>query len=333
MTASLSVGILGLGRIGTSVGLALKRYSESGKYQFQIAGYDSVTNHGKDAQKAGAIDSIARQAHACVEGADIVVLALPYDEMEETYERIGTDVRDGAVILDFSLQKQSSIEWTKKYLKTDGHLVGCTAIVNPKYLYDNTNSIDGAVSDLFDDGTILLSPSVNCAKEAIELAVNFSSILGADHHFVDIGEADSLNTLTEILPGVLSLALFRNLLSNPGWSDLQRQINPATGSYVQVLHDFHPDTLRDLWLQNPEYLVRIIDSYQEQLQGIRDLIIAKDEAAIEAMTVQTTGEYEQWINRRNKRKWEASDTDRLKPHSSLLGGFISNRLFGGSDDE
>ena len=210
---TLSVAILGLNRMSASVGLALRRYmKKGGKYQFQIVGYDYASDAAKEAQKMGAIDRTERRVFEAAAGADIVVMAMSYEEVEETYKAIRPDLREGVVLLDFSPLKIPSLRWADHHLSDEHHLVGATPIVNPRYLFVAENTVSRAEEDLFDDSAILLTPSVKCIKEAVDLAFNFSQILGSKPRFLDPLEHDTLLAQTSQVPRMLGTLLFYNLM-------------------------------------------------------------------------------------------------------------------------
>ena len=87
--ANLNVAILGMNRTSASMGLALKRYTKKGgKHKFNITGYDSVPETLKVAKKMGAVDKTESHADSAVKDADIVLMAVSYDETEYAYREI-----------------------------------------------------------------------------------------------------------------------------------------------------------------------------------------------------------------------------------------------------
>ncbi|MDQ7025859.1 MAG: prephenate dehydrogenase/arogenate dehydrogenase family protein [Anaerolineae bacterium] len=337
--ATLSVAILGLNRVSASVGLALRRYmSKGGKYQFQITGYDYASDVTKKSQKMGAIDRSERRIFNTVKDADIVIMALSYEEVEDSYKAIKEDLRDGVVILDFSPLKTPSLMWGAESLSDEHHIVGATPIVNPRYLYVADNSVEQAQEDLFDDSAILLTPSASCIKEAVDLAYSFAQILGSKPRFLDPLEHDTSLTQTSQLPRVLGTLLFYNLMNQANWEDLQWFTNPAFGALTRPLFDTHPDALRDEFLANRETLGRMMDDFIGSLQEFRATLRSDDKDAIEAVTVAAAEQYEQWVNNRYRADWDAaskgSETNvKGTIMQGLLGGTISKKLFGDNDDE
>ncbi len=336
--SEISVSILGLGKLGMSMALALQRYNRSGgKYHLKLTGYDSRQTLAKTANKKGIFDRVEFEASTAVRGQDIVVIAMPYAEVEATYQRISDDLRDDVVILDTSLLTQPSQKWSKKYLSEKTHLVTIAPVLNPKYLYEGLDDPELAREDAFDKGTMLIMPSARCPAEAVDLATNFAVLLGSKPHFLDPVEFDGLIAATEGLPALIGVAYFYTLLKSEAWGDLQRVTNPAFGMLTRHLFDTHPDDLRDQWLQNKDNLVRYTDAFIAMLRQFRNSIAEGNLDAIEAATIDAAQEYEAWINRRHNDEWDDDNPPALDGGSTLLsgllGGKLADRLLGRNTDD
>lgn len=336
--SELSIAILGLDRVGASVGLALRRYmTKGGNYRFNITGYDVVSHNEKQAKKMGAVDDIESKLHRAVADKDIVVMALPYEDVEPTYRRVADDLRDGVVILDVSPLKRPPLEWAEKHLSPEHHLVGITPVLNPRYLLQTDNATERAEEDLFDDSAILISPAVSCIKEAVDLAFNFCVILGSKPRFLDPLEHDMLLAFTDGLPALMGVAFFQYMMNMDNWHDLQWLTNPAFGVLTHPLKERHPDALRDEFLQNREVLTRALDGMIDGLQQFRDVLEDGDSAAIEDSLERASKEYERWINRRYSADWDRDSkmpaVDRSNTMmGTLFGGNLFKRLSGKDDD-
>ncbi len=321
--SELKVGILGLGRVGTSFGLALKRFSKSGggKTTFQISGYDTASTNEKEAQKAGAIDRIERTPDAVVAECDVVIIAMPYEDTKDTYRRIAHRLRDGVVILDTSPIKRPSFEWNSQYLTEEHHVIGITPICNPKYLMDTTDTALAASADYFDDGSFIITPAVDSVKEAVDLAYNFCALLGGKLRFLDPEEHDHLLAKTEQLPQLLGVALYYHLMRQTSWRDTQWFTNPAFGSLTRPLKDKHPDAMRDAMLANAETLASTLASLIETLEEVRDSLRSQDTLTIEALMTETAEDYSKWINRRHANDWD-KELKPAKVENNGVMGFV-----------
>ncbi len=338
--ATVTVAILGMGRLGASVALALKRYNErkDAQHSFEVTLAEMQAGIREDATKIGLGKQIERDLFSAARGKDIVVLALPYAETQSAYKEIGPELRPGTVLLDAAPLKLPSLEWAKKHLKPETHLVGITPILNPKYLFDGLDDTQHAQADLFDKGSMLLMPSASCIKDAVELASDFSTLLGATPHFFDPAEHDSLSAATEGVPALLSLAVFYANMQSAGWSDSQRITNPAFGRLTRHLHDTHPDDLRDLLLNNREATLRQLDNLLTTLTSFRTVLAQNDRSALEAALSESSEAYSGWINRRHNAKWDEEPEAEKTPGfgsmmmGGLMGGFLSKRLGGKNGD-
>jgi prephenate dehydrogenase len=335
--ATISVAILGLGRLGASVGLALKRYNDSkdARDKFSITGVDTRA----EAQKTGAVDKVLRNPFEAAAEKDIIVVAMPYSEVQPLYQSLAPSLRPGAVIMDFSPLKLPSIQWAEKYLSKEHYLVGMTPVINPAYFFDASDETEKASVDYFDQGTMLLMPSANCAREAVELAADFSKVLGALPHFLDPAEHDGLVAGTEAIPALLGVAAFYMMSKSRGWEDMQRATNPNFAWLTHHLRDQHPDDLRDLLLNNRQNITRYVDEMIEALQGVRSVLQDNDRAALETLLINSAETYQAWLNRRYSGRWEGSETRTSRPPTSelflsgMMGGFLARKLTGkrGSD--
>ncbi len=335
--AEIRVAILGLDRLGASIALRLRAYVENGgKHRFQIVGYDSREDFEKPARKLKVFDKVERQAYAAVESADLAIMNLPYEDLKAGYEMVAPALRDGAVVLDTAVIKQPSIKWAAQYLSGEQHLIGFTPVVNADYLLEHQLSPEHASDDYFHASTIYLTPSVNSIKEAIDLAVNFALILDGKPHFLDPAEHDSLTTITEEIPQLLSVAAYAAAMNHQAWGDAQRLTNPPFNVLTRYLLTHHPDALRDEWLANRDSLARAIDELVATLRGVRDRLAAGDESAIEAFLIAASDDYQEWINKRHKGDWDEGASTRAQYDTSisgtLFGSAISSRLFGGNKD-
>jgi prephenate dehydrogenase len=325
MMANLTIALLGLNRLTVSMGLALRRYvAKGGKHKFTIIGSSLNSDDEKQAKKLGAIDKAENNPANAVKGADIVIMAVSYEDTEATYKAIRHDLREGVVILDCSPLKQPSLNWAKQYLLSDHHMIGMTAILNPKYLFNPKETIDEAQEDLFDTSAILLTPSASCVTEAVDLAFNYASILGSKPRFLDPLEHDTFLAQTVQLPRLLGTLLFYNATQQNNWEDLKWFTNPDFGALTRPLFDIHPDALRDEFHSNRDSLARAIDSYIQTLQAFRQVL--SDDAAIEAVTVDAAKHYENWINSRYRADWDAVSKGPDPKGGTILQGLVGSKL-------
>ena len=81
---AIQLTILGLGQIGSSVGLALREYKD----KIHRVGHDKSRQAVNFAKENDAVDKTALTLSGAVKDADIVLLALPFQEIYPVLEFI-----------------------------------------------------------------------------------------------------------------------------------------------------------------------------------------------------------------------------------------------------
>jgi prephenate dehydrogenase len=323
---TLNVGILGLDRVGTSFGLALKQYAAThGKYTFDITGYDVKSANEKAAQKARAIDRIEKSPAAAVRDRQIVFMNMPYDEVRPAYRNFKNDLREGVVILDGSPLKTPSHQWAKELLGDDHHVIGFTPLPASRFLENTGMSAEEATADYFEGAACLVVPSVDSVPEAVDLAYNAAYLVGGKPRFVDPHDYDQLLSLTEQLPRLLGITLLYNLLQSESWKDIGYFTGSAFALATRVLRHEHPDSLREQFYGNREVLAQSLDQMIERLGEVRDVLRSNDKDALEAFLVKSSENYEKWLNTRQQNDWD-KDAQPREEGSGMLGMFVGDRL-------
>lgn len=330
--AEVRVGIVGLGRVGASIALALRRHNRNpkAKYHFAIQGYDRQQGTKEALKEQGAAEVLnSRSPQRAAREADLVILAQPYHEIEASLRDIAGALREGAVVLNLSLLQAPAAEWAEEQLGEGVYHVGGRPMINAKSLFTGLEEARYADEALFDGASFYLMPAPNCVTEAVELTSNFARILGARPNFIDAAEYDALVSATELLPALLGVATFHSLASASGWNDTQRLTNPAFAQLTHHLLDEHPDAMAATWLQNQESLTRHLDSLMQVLLQLRDLLRSEDRNGVEALLALAAERYEIWINQRHSGQFDP--VDRSASAAVSAGGMMRSLFwFGGS---
>ena len=324
--AAITVGILGLGRLGASFGLALKRYNKTSgaKHQFTISGCDEQPAVAKEALKMEAIDQDGRSPAGTVASADVVILAARYGLHSDWYERIGPTLKVGAVIVDLSPRKQHAIQQAEKHLPRDehsqpsAHIVGLSTILNPALLLDAVDPLtetQQARADLFDGGTWIITPDADTRAEAVQLVADLAALIGVSVHFVDPAEHDGLITMMEALPLLAGLALFRTAAQDGAWEDRQRFGNPAFALATHGLGQFAPDDAAAFFAGDRAQTLQTLDAYIEALGTLRGFLADSDPGLIAAAFDRTSARRDEWLTARRKNKWDGKTA--IKPVENL----------------
>lgn len=258
------VTIVGLGLIGTSLGLALK----ATQADLLIVGHDRELDAAKRAAKLGAIDRSEWNLINAVDDADIIFLAIPVAAIRDTLEAIADDVKPGVLITDTASSKVQVLEWADAILPDHVNFVGGDPIVRRV----GQGQAD-ASADLFQESVYCLVPALNADEDAMHALLRLVSALGAEYYFVDAAEHDGLVAAVSQLPLVVSAAVVRALAASRSEKDLQRM---AAGAWeFRAITRFaatDPIVAGDACATNSENMVRWIDALIAELATLRDMV-------------------------------------------------------------
>lgn len=293
--------IIGLGQIGSSFGLALAEQKEN----LERVGHDLNLETAKKALKLGAVDRISVNLPAAVRDADVVLLALPLDQIRETLEIIVEDLKENVVVLDTAPVKTVVSAWVKELLPPGRYYIGLTPVLNPIYLLMPESGIDAARADLFKQGMMCITTLPGTSSEVIKLASDLTRLVGATHLFVDPLENDSIMAATHILPQLVSAALLNATVDQPGWLEARKVAGRA---YAQVTNPSvqlgDPKTISSSSVLDRENMLRVVDDVIAVLQAMRDDIERYDTSALEARLERARQGRRLWWSQRQAANWE-----------------------------
>ena len=270
------VAIIGLGLIGGSIGLGLKRWSaEQGKgsdQALEIIGFDADIDQQQYAKKINAVDRAEWDLAKAVRDADVIVVCVPVVAMKETFINIAPHLKSGAVVTDVGSTKIDVLEWAKTELPRTVSFVGGHPMAG------KTQSIEGADADLFKGATWVVCPLPNAKEEAVRNVLGMVAALGAETYFIDPHEHDGQVAAISHLPFTLSAALVNAVSSDPAWRDMKLLTSSGfrdTSRLASGSVEMH----RDIAITNREALTRWIDRAIGELERAKSAMAQGEDGA------------------------------------------------------
>lgn len=318
-----TVGIVGMGRTGVSIAMAIKAAGAD----LSVIGHDRIRERAQEAKDfSDAIDRVEWNLVNTAAAADILVLAMPIAELENTLLVIGEDVQPHALILDLSGLKSQGLRWAQQYLR-QGHYVGAVPVLAAAYLNDGRDEPPAATAELFRNSVFCLMPSATADPQAVETAVNFGRLLGATPYFVDPMEYDALVQGIETLPGLLAAGLFSAVHKSPAWRDILRFANTSFALATQPLQQGGDITL--MALHDKRATLYWLDALIEELGAMRRIIHDGDADMVDLTVNNLLGLRERWLRLRAENEWTET-VDTPVEHASLqeqfLGGWLGGKM-------
>ncbi len=301
---TVQITIVGMGQIGTSIGLALTNQKE---LVYRV-GHDVDIRYARLAEKMGALDKVAINLPSAIREADLILLSLPTDQIRSTIEVVAKDMKEGAVLMDTAPVKEIIASWAKEFLQAGRHYVGLTPVLNPAYLQSHDSGVEAAHADLFREGMIVIVAPPRTASEAIKLASDLTRRLGATPLFAEPVEVDSLMAATHILPQLLGAALLNITIDQPGWREGRKLAGRAyaevSGTIVQL---GEAGALSSSAVYAGENMIRVLDGAIAALQTFRHDLTNHDNAALAERLERARKGREHWWNERQNANWKAEE--------------------------
>lgn len=311
--------IVGLGQIGTSIGLALANQ----KPPIHRIGNDLEPEFSRRAQKMGAIDQVVFNIPRSVKNADVVILACPVDELQENLKAIADDLRPGAVVINASLVRVAVDTWAKEILPPDRHFISITPTLNPAYLPDTAVGPDSAHADLFKDALMVITTPPGTHPDALRLATDLAGLLGAKPYFADPIEADGLLAASHTLPELVAAALVNATIDEPGWIEGRKLAGHAYVAMTEPLLKIDENkVLGTTALLNRDNVLHSIDNLIRALYELRTQIEKQDSQALHKLIAHALQGRIAWWGERRSGNWERSTMDSVPTGGQMLGRLV-----------
>jgi prephenate dehydrogenase len=317
---TVQITVVGLGKMGTSIGLGLAAHTN----QVSRVGHDREPLTAREAQGKGAFDQIHFNLPNAVKNADIVILAEPVDEIEETLRFITQDLKPGAVVLNTAPIHSAFFRWAHEVMPAERYFLSFTPIINAIYLEETKNGVGGAHVDLFKDSLVIISNPPGMEGNAIKLATDLASMLGCSPYFADPLEADGLLAAAEILPGLVAAALVNTTMQQPGWSESRKIAGHSyTAGTEPVNHLTETKKYGAAARLNHENVVRMLDFYIFELQTLRTAILQDDDNGLHIWLEKAFKGRSSWLNERYSAAWNHNPmTGQLPTSGEVMGRLI-----------
>ncbi len=322
------ITIIGLGQIGGSIGLGLADYAD----RFLRVGNDIDNTAAQVARKISAVDTTEFNLPSAVDKADIVVLALPVDQVVETMKVIAPELKEGAVVLDCSPLRQGLSQQVAALLPKGRYYLGFIPLLGPSGLETAENGIENADAALFKDGQFAITGPLGTPEQGLKLAADMAGALGATALFADEMEVDGLMAAVHTLPQILAAAFTRSVTGSPGWREKSKFAGRAfkQASAPSTSQDT-PAALAAMAQFNQENTLRVIDDLLAELEQVRAYIAGQEQQALHDNLESAHQEHRNWWKGRLS---SSSAAERLP--QGEIGKYRANwfgNLFGGGKDQ
>lgn len=258
------VALIGLGLIASSMAHAMR----ANDLAVEVVGYAKTPETRETALKLGFVDRVAATAAEAVEGADLVVLAVPIGAMEAIAREIGPHLAPGATVTDVGSVKQAVIDAVAPHMPDHvsfipGHPLAGTEHSGPR----------SGFASLFQNRWWLLTPLDGTDPAAVDRLADLCRAMGANVDMMDAQHHDLVLAVTSHTPHLIAYTMVGVA------DDLGRVSNSEVIKYsASGFRDFtriaasDPTMWRDVFLTNKEATLEILGRFTEELFALQRAI-------------------------------------------------------------
>ncbi len=263
------VAIIGLGLIGGSLSLALRRHDNPP----HVIGFDRSYKTIDEAYRRDMIDEIAPSAKEAIERAQIVIFATPVNTTVHYLERATEEewqFQEGVILTDTGSTKEPIMAAAEPLLYR-----GITFIGGHPMAGSHKSGLHAAKAHLFENAYYILTGRDEDEPEADILESLLAPTKGK---FVRLSakEHDRMTAMVSHFPHVIASSLVGQLAIEEKEQPFIARL--AAGGFRDLtrIASSDPKMWRDITLQNREELMRLFDRWHEKMDDVYRLLERND---------------------------------------------------------
>lgn len=265
----MTLGVIGLGLIGGSLALDLKRRGFAQK----VLGVEKDTVAAQAALTIGLADEIVPYEE-CVDKADILVLAVPVGVAVKMAPEILDKMGPEQILIDVCSTK-SQICHAVKYHPKRGQFVSTHPMAGTEY-----SGPWAAQPGLFDGRACIFADSEESVPKALKTIEEMYGVLNMRPIYMNADQHDVHTAYVSHISHVTSFALALTVLDKE--KDEKHIFDLASGGFASTVRLAKSNA--DMWVpiltQNRDNVLQVMDTYLDKMQQFRDAVATFDDDKI-----------------------------------------------------
>ncbi len=263
--------IFGVGLIGGSIALALKKHPEAP----HIVGVGRAQQSLQEALDLGLIDSAEMDIASALHAADLVIIATPVAQTPAILKAIRPYLDESTIITDAGSTKSDVMAYARAELGDQvNQFVGGHPIAGAE-----KSGPAAAMADLYLGKNVILTPDAQTSNSALDQVSRLWQQCGAVVSHMSAQEHDSVFAAVSHLPHLLAFALVEDLAKRSNAELLFKFAASGFRDFTRIAGS-HPEMWRDIALANKTALLSELRLYQQALSDMTALLEADDSRAL-----------------------------------------------------
>lgn len=259
--------IIGLGLIGGSIALSLKKEGFQGK----IYGFDLSKERVKKATELEAIDQgWTKLEDIPWEKIDLVIISTPVSTFIDIAQKIKPFLKKDTIVTDVGSVKGELVKQLEKIL-SPVKFIGAHPIAGTE-----KEGVENAVIGLFKNKKLILT--IDEEDEATKRLEKFWTDLGSKVEIMDADTHDFVFAAVSHLPHAVAFALVDALISLSKETGIDLFLYPGAGfkDFTRIAAS-SPNVWKDIFIENKENVLHTIDEFIRSMEKLREFIDKGDE--------------------------------------------------------
>lgn len=279
------ITIVGLGLLGGSLGLAIKRRRLAGR----VEGYARRAATVDECRKRRVVDRATLDLHSAVADADLVILCTPLAQMRALVKEMLPSLKRGAIVTDVGSVKASVVKDVETLLVRAGaHFVGSHPMAGGE-----KSGVSAARADLFVNAVCVVTPTRKSPVAAMSKVEDFWESVGARLISLSPEQHDALVARSSHLPHTIAATLAAGVL-DPKHPFPQARLCATGFRDTTRIASGSPEMWRDIALANRRHLGCVLDGFVADLRKFQSALRRGDASAVEEFFATAKRRRDQW---------------------------------------
>lgn len=263
------VTILGVGLIGASFALALKKYGLCN----EVIGYGRKEENLMKAKDLAIIDAFERDPARACSGSDLVLFATPVGKFIDIATQIRSSLHRSAIVTDVGSVKGNLVHTMEELMPEGVFFVGGHPIAG-----SDRSGIDTAEAEIFKGAKCIITPTGHTDKHALEIVTAVWENIGSRIILISPNEHDKIYASVSHLPHLIAYEIVNTVadidssflrFSGQGFMDTTRIASSS------------PELWRDICLLNKDNLLESLEIFKKNLERVSQYLRAYDSKSLE----------------------------------------------------
>ena len=261
------ITVIGCGLIGSSI----LRVIEKKNIAKEINAYDKSKEVSSYLAKNFKF-KICKNITEAVNNADLVIISSPLSSYKEILSQIKSDLKKGSILTDTGSAKKEINKIIKESSLSDITWIASHPIAGTEY-----SGPESGFAELFEKRWCILSAEENTDKKEISKLEKFWVELGSKIKVMSFEHHDYVLSLTSHLPHAVAYSIVKTAISddNKFKDDVIQYSAGGLRDFTRIAAS-DPLMWKDIFIDNSENILKVLDNYSKNLEEIKSAIKDKD---------------------------------------------------------